>query len=488
MNPHSHHPSREGCAPLHDTLLSLAWAALLSFLLIACLPSPASAQDAANRPNILLIVTDDQGYGDASCNGPTDLQTPSIDAIAKNGARLARFRVNPLCAPTRSSILTGLYSLENGMWRGPGADSKGEEPADGWPADARRIPESIRLLPQYLKDAGYATGIFGKWHLGEDPANVPNARGFDEFLGFLAGAHPYWIRRNHRLMKDGEPFTGTGHTTDLFADAAVDFIRRHAGHPFFCYVPFNAVHGPLRSDDHPEDSSKPEWLAKYESLGVLHPRRDYNGVMSHADERIGSLLATLRELDLEARTLVICVGDNGALTDKYPGNNGPFRAGKGTTYEGGIRVPAVMQWPGVIPAGIVSSADAVHFDLFATILDAAGITPPDDNGGVKVSGVSLLPHLKSGGTSPLPERTLFWDLYGKQAALHGPWKIVAEMPNHHGKFDEALSAAETQQFELYNLADDPGESQDVAADHPDVYRHLKQQHLDWLRQFAKPVR
>jgi arylsulfatase A-like enzyme len=214
---------------------------------------------------------------------------------------------------------------------------------------------------------------------------------------------------------------------------------------------------------------------------VLQPRRDYNAVMSHADERIGSLLATLRELKLEQRTLVICLGDNGALTDKYPGSNAPFRAGKGTTYEGGLRVPAVIQWPGVIPVGITSNADAVHFDLFATILDAARIAPPTENGGIKVSGVSLLPHLKSGGTSPLPDRALFWDLYGKQAALHGAWKIVAEMPNHHGKFDGAIAAAEAQQFELYNLADDPGETRDLAAQHPDVYRDLKQRHIDWLR-------
>jgi arylsulfatase A-like enzyme len=459
----------------------------LWFACVAMLPAgiSATAAEESRPPNILLIVTDDQGIGDAGCYGSTDLETPSIDSIARNGARFDRFRVNPLCAPTRSSIMTGLYSLENGMWRGPGADSKGQEPPGGWPLGARRIREEILLLPQFLKQAGYATGMFGKWHLGEDAANIPNARGFDEFLGFLGGAHPYWIRRNSRLLHNGEPFRGGGHTTDIFADAAIGFIRKNAGRPFFCYLPFNAVHGPLRSDDRPEDSAKPEWLAKYEAKGVPQPRRDYCAVMSHADQRIGTVLETLRELELEQRTLVICLSDNGAITDKYPGKNGPFRGGKGTTWEGGIRVPLVMQWPGVIPAGTVSQADAVHFDLFATILEAARIDVPQENGGTAVSGVSLLPHLRSGGQQPLPSRRLYWDLYGKQAAIDGEWKIVAELPNHHGKFDQALDDARRGTFALYNLRSDPAETRDVSEEHPDIAARLKRQHLDWLQRSTR---
>jgi arylsulfatase A-like enzyme len=455
-------------------------------LLAIALFSTAIARAAdVPRPNIVLVVADDMGYGDSTAYWKSDLQTPVMDEIARRGVRFTQFRVNPLCAPTRASIMTGLYSLECGMWRGPGEDSRRPEPELGWPDDARRIKDDIVLLPQLLKSAGYATGIFGKWHLGYDARNLPNARGFDEFVGFLGGAHPYQPRRNSRLLHNGEPLGMAGHTTDLFADRAIEFIRRHRDRPFFCYVPFNAVHGPLRNAERDADSARPDWLAFYEQRGVPQPRRDYCAVLSHADARVSDVLKTLRELELESRTLVIYVSDNGGILHTYPSNNGPLRGGKGSTYEGGIRVPAVMQWPGVIPAGTVSTASAVHFDLFSTILDAAGLAAPEANGGYAVSGVSLLPHLRSGGTMPLPDRYLFWDLYGDVAALHGPWKLVGAIDNHRGRFDRAVRDAEAATFELYNLDDDLGEQTNLVDKHPEVYRNLKTRHLEWLRQFAE---
>jgi arylsulfatase A-like enzyme len=434
----------------------------------------------ADRPNIVLIVSDDQGYGDATCYWKTDLKTPVMDAIAQRGVRFVQFRVNPLCAPTRASVMTGLYSLEAGMWRGPGEFERGTKPKEGWPSDARRIRDGVLLLPQYLKRAGYATGIFGKWHLGYDPENVPNARGFDEFVGFLGGAHPYWPRPGSRLQRNGQPLQTHKHTTDLFADEAIRFIQRNRDTPFFCYLPFNAVHGPLRNAERPSDSAKPEWLAKYEGDGVEQPRRDYCAVMSHADARVGDIIAALREYGLEKRTLVIYFSDNGGLLDKYPSNNGPFRGGKGQTYEGGIRVPAVMQWSGVIPARTISDTDAVHFDIFATILDAAGVVLPKANGGHIVSGRSLLAHLRSGAETALPDRYLFWDLYGKQATLHGAWKLVGELPNHRGDFRRAVEDAAKADFKLYNLELDRSEKHDLAAEHPDVYTELKRRHVEWL--------
>lgn len=440
---------------------------------------------AAPRPNIVLIVTDDMGYGDCSSNWKTDLQTPFMDEIGRNGVRFTQFRVNPLCAPTRSSIMTGLYSLEAGMWRGPGETARGQEPPGGWPASERRIPHGIVMLPELLRQAGYATGMFGKWHLGYDDKNVPNARGFDQFVGFLGGAHPYWLRANSRIEENGKPLKIEGHTTDLFADRAIAFIRANRDKTFFCYLPFNAVHGPMRSADRPSDSAKPEWLEYYEKRGVAQPRRDYNGVMTHADHRIGDVLKTLRELGLEKNTLVICVSDNGGILHSYPSNNGPLRGGKGDAYEGGIRVPAVMQWPGVIPAGTVSKADAAHFDLFATILEAARVPVPATNGRYAVHGVSLLPHLRSKAAAPLPDRYLFWDLYGQCGVLHGKWKLVGEIGNHHGRFAQAARDAEKTKFELYNLDEDIGEKSDLATKFPDVYADLKKRHLDWLRQFAQ---
>jgi arylsulfatase A-like enzyme len=322
--------------------------------------------------------------------------------------------------------------------------------------------------------------------LGYDPENIPNARGFDEFTGFLGGAHPYAVRAGGQIQKNGKPLATGKHTTDLFADEAIAFIRANKDRRFFCYVPFNAVHGPLRSEDRPRDSGKPDWLAKYESLGVAQPRRDYCAVMSHADARVGDMLATLRELDLEKQTLVIYFSDNGGILEKYPSNNGPFRGGKGQTYEGGIRVPAVMQWPGVIPAGTVSNADAVHFDVFATILDAAGIDVPKANGGFPVGGHSLLPHLRSAGAMPLSERYLFWDLYGSEAALKGDWKLVGNLPNHRGDFGRAARDAAEAEFELYNLKTDPGEQKNLAKEQPEIYHDLKRRHVEWLNQAGLP--
>lgn len=471
----------------HHGFPGLVGTVLLAFsaLSLVAAEKSAGAVDAASRPNIVLIVTDDMGYGDCSSYWDTDLQTPFMDEIGRNGVRFTQFRVHPLCAPTRSSIMTGLHSVEAGMWRGPGESARGKEPPGGWAADERRIADDIVMLPQLLKKAGYATGMFGKWHLGYDAKNVPNARGFDQFVGFLSGAHPYWLRANSRIEENGRPLKVEGHTTDLFADRAIAFIRANRERRFFCYLPFNAVHGPLRNADRPADSAKPEWLEYYEKRGVAQPRRDYNAVMTHADHRIGDVLKTLRELGLEKNTLVVCLSDNGGILHSFPSNNGPLRGGKGDTYEGGIRVPAVMQWPAQIPGGTVSRADAVHFDLFSTLLDAAGIAAPVKNGRHPVHGVSLLPHARSKAGTPLPDRYLFWDLYGQCGALHGKWKLVGEIGNHHGRFAQAVRDAEKTRFELYNLDEDIGEKNNLAGTFPEIYSDLKQRHLDWLRQFAR---
>jgi arylsulfatase A-like enzyme len=459
----------------------------VSFLIVAAFGWPrgaAGAEPASRRPNIVLIVSDDHGYGDCTAYSDTDLQTPTIDGIARDGVRFTQFRVNPLCAPTRASLMTGLHSLEAGMWRGPGAGDRAE-PAGGWPANARRLRDNLVILPQLLKGAGYATGMFGKWHLGEDPANVPNARGFDEFVGFLGGAHPYKLGRNARILHNGKPLDAAGkHTTDLFADHAIAFIHANKDRPLFCYLPFNAVHGPLRSADRDADSGKPEWLSYYEKRGVPQPRRDYCAVMTHADGRIGDVLKALRELDLESSTLVIFTSDNGGILHDYPSNNGPLRGGKGQVYEGGIRVPAAMKWPGVIPPGTVSSAGAAAFDIFSTVLAAADVPVPAKNGDYAVRGVSLLPHVRSGGRDPLPDRYLFWDLYGQCGAARGPWKLVGEISNHHGHFGPAADEAEKARFALYNLEQDLGEKDDVSAQFPEIYQDLKDRHVRWLRSFA----
>lgn len=432
------------------------------------------------KPNIVLILTDDQGYGDASSYWPdTDLKTPVMDRVAANGIRFTQFRVNPLCAPTRSSIMTGTHSIYNGMWRGP-SGPKQDPDGNVIKPDTRVVHDDVRMLPEFLKQAGYATGIFGKWHLGYDEDNVPNTRGFDEFVGFPGGAHPYWWSKNSKIEHNGKPLKTDKHFTDLFADEAIRFIETKKDQPFFCYLAFNAVHGPLRTENKPVDSARPDWLKHYEEAGVAQPRRDYNAVMSHADARVGDVLKTLETLGLTGNTLVIYLSDNGGITHTYPSNNGPLRGGKGEAFEGGIRVPAVMQWPGTIPKGSVSNADGVHFDLFATILEAAGVHVPRKNGALTMDGISLLQHLTSGGETPLPDRVLFWDLWGKQAVIDGPWKIVGDSGNHNGNFNKAVTAAKATDFMLVNLRVDLGETKDLKDNHPAIYQNLKEQLINWL--------
>lgn len=439
------------------------------------------------KTNILLILTDDQGYGDATCYWPSnDLKTPVMDRIAGNGIRFTQFRVTPLCAPTRSSIMTGTDSIYNGMWRGPSGAKTDPSTGKVLKPDTRVVRDDVLMLPQYLKKAGYATGIFGKWHLGYDEDNVPNARGFDQFVGFLSGAHPYTWNKNSKILRNSEPLKTDKHYTDLFADEAIAFIKKHKDQPFFCYLPFNAVHGPLRGKGKDADSARPDWLEIYAESVDDPARRDYNAVMSHADDRVGDVLTTLEDLNLTENTLVIYLSDNGGITHTYPSNNGPLRGGKGEAWEGGIRVPAVMQWPGHIAPGSVSRANAAQFDLFSTILSVAGVQVPENNGPLPVPGINLVDHITSGGKSALPDRYLFWDLYGACAAMHGPWKIVAHLDNHNGNFDKGAATAATATFELFNIEKDIGETTNLASQHPGIYQDLKTRFVSWLGGAADP--
>jgi arylsulfatase A-like enzyme len=435
---------------------------------------------AAERlPNILLIVADDLGYGDLGCYGGKHAQTPAIDGLAASGLRFTQFRVNPLCAPTRAALLSGQYSLETGVWRAPNQVATSNE-------RRRELHHDVTLLPQRLKQAGYATGMFGKWHLGYDAPNTPNDRGFDEFVGFLAGAHPYVARNDSRLVRNGQPFDDNRHLTDLFTDEAIAFIEANRQRHWFCYLPYNAVHGPLWDPQRQRASGKADWLAKGQQRGLDFPLRDYVSVLEHLDDSIGRVLRALNERGLDRQTLVLFVSDNGALEEKYPGDNGPLRGEKGMVYEGGIRVPAIIRWPGDIPGGTVSDAPAMAFDLFATCFEVAGMAVPQRNGQHSVHGVSLLAHARSAGKQPLPDRYLFWDLWGKLAAWHDGWKLVGQIDNHRGRFAEAIGQIEQAQFELYYLPDDLAEQRDLAASKPAEYADLKKRLLEWFRTSTGP--
>ena len=441
----------------------------------------------AAAPNILFIVSDDHGWGDLPSNwDDTEVRLPTLDALARSGVRFPNYHTVPLCGPSRACMFTGQYSTENGMWRGPGSQPLG---SPGY----RGIKRDVKMLSEYLSEAGYATGAFGKWHLGSLEGEVPNDRGFDEFRGFLGGAHPYWISGSRsKIMhnREHDPLA-KGHATELFTQWAEDFIRKNAGKesPFFCYLAYNAVHGPLRVEKSKPASAPEAWVKKALDRGVSFLRSDYVAILEHMDHNIGQLVSVLDELGVAENTLIVFVSDNGGCTmeegaagGRFPGNNGPLRGGKATTYQGGLNVPFLVNWKGKIPqSGLVSDSHVMHCDIFSSLLDAAGLTVPESNGKNPVRGISLLPHMLSDGKTSVPERTMIFELWGNIGVRRGDYKLWASVGRDYSPDWDALAAEISQKdLELFDLQRDVAETKDLRTEHPEMYASLKAELLDHL--------
>ena len=441
----------------------------------------------AAAPNILFIVSDDHGWGDLPSNwDDTEVHLPTLDALARSGVRFPNYHTVPLCGPSRACMFTGQYSTENGMWRGPGSQPLG---SPGY----RGIKRDVKMLSEYLSEAGYATGAFGKWHLGSLEGEVPNDRGFDEFHGFLGGAHPYWISGSRsKIMhnRDHDPLA-KGHATELFTQWAEDFIRENAGKesPFFCYLAYNAVHGPLRVEKSKPASAPEAWVKKALDRGVSFLRSDYVAILEHMDHNIGQLVSVLDELGVAENTLIVFVSDNGGCTmeegaagGRFPGNNGPLRGGKATTYQGGLNVPFFVNWKGKIPqSGLVSDSHVMHCDIFSSLLDAAGLTVPESNGKNPLRGTSLLPHILSDGKTSVPERTMIFELWGNIGVRRGDYKLWASVGRDYSPDWDALEAEISQKdLELFDLQRDVAETNDLRTEHPEMYASLKAELLDHL--------
>ena len=441
----------------------------------------------AAAPNILFIVSDDHGWGDLPSNwDDTEVRLPTLDALARTGVRFPNYHTVPLCGPSRACMFTGQYSTENGMWRGPGSQPLG---SPGY----RGIKRDVKMLSEYLSEAGYATGAFGKWHLGSLEGEVPNDRGFDEFHGFLGGAHPYWISGSRsKIMhnREHDPLA-KGHATELFTQWAEDFIRENAGKesPFFCYLAYNAVHGPLRVEKSKPASAPEAWVKKALDRGVSFLRSDYVAILEHMDHNIGQLVSVLDELGVAENTLIVFVSDNGGCTmeegaagGRFPGNNGPLRGGKATTYQGGLNVPFLVNWKGKIPqSGLVSDSHVMHCDIFSSLLDAAGLTVPESNGKNPVRGMSLLPHMLSDGKTSVPERTMIFELWGNIGVRRGDYKLWASVGRDYSPDWDALAAEISQKdLELFDLQRDVAETNDLRTEHPEMYASLKAELLDHL--------
>jgi len=442
---------------------------LLSFSFL-----PLACAFAAPRPNIVVIVADDLGYADVGFNGCTDIPTPNIDSLARNGVRFSNgYVTHPYCSPSRAGLLSGRYQQRFGHEANP----------TYLPEDTQvGLPVTETLLPKLLANAGYVTGAVGKWHLGAAPCFHPNARGFTDYYGFLGGGHQYlpetnaipanaplW-RTEYRapLLSNNEPKPFDGYMTDILSREAAAFVTRHKDNPFFLYLAYNAVHTPLQAPE--------KYLARFPT--ITDPRRRTYAAMTAAmDDGVGRVLAALRENGIDRNTQVWFFSDNGGPpTNVAPTCNAPLRGHKGSLYEGGIRVPFVLQWPAAVKPGRVIDAPVITLDIFATTLAAADAPPAP---GKTPDGLSLLP-LLTGDAAAFDNRVLHWRDGGgkanKWAVRQGSWKLV-----------RSGTPAQPGPLELYDLATDIGETHSVLADHADVVGRLQRLHDDWNAELIEPL-
>ena len=425
------------------------FALILAAACALALAAPALAQD--TPPSVVLIITDDLGYGDLSSYGSADLRTPSIDSLARDGIRLTDFYSNGvLCSPTRAGLLTGRYQQRYGV-----------ESALGSAPTSEGLIVAGSSLPQLLKNAGYTTGLMGKWHLGMIDGHSPGAHGFDTFFGFRGAYLDFYQHdrgpANPDLWMNDTRIERDGYLTDLITEETISFIEANADGPFFVDVSYNAPHWPYQPPDMPSVSRN--------NAGHLRPhsddtstRADYVAMVERVDDGVGEILATLDRLGLSDDTLVIFTNDNGG---EWLSRNEPLFHRKWTVWEGGIRVPTMVRWPGRVPAGRVSDQVGITMDLTATILDAAGVSGPDD-----AEGMDLMPIWT--GEAPEVARTLFWRTTAggrnQRAVRSGDWKLVVDS---NATF-------------VFNLRNDPGERNDMAKLRQDVAARLRPMLDDWV--------
>ena len=401
------------------------------------------------KPNILLIVADDLGYADVGYQGARDVRTPHIDSIARQGVRFTNAYVSsPVCSPTRAGLITGRYQQRfghefnvSGPWVG--------------------LPTGEITLAQVMRNAGYATATVGKWHLGEAEEFHPLERGFDEFFGFLGLSHPYLVRHQslNRILRGKRGTRETEYLTDAFGRESVAFVERNKDVPFFLFLSFSAVHTPMQAP--------PRYVNRFTEINDAR-RRTYAGMLSAMDDAIGRVLSSVRANGLDGRTLVFFISDNGGRTKANgAARNDPLRKGKGSLYEGGIRVPFALRWEGELPAGVTYENPVISLDLFASSTAAAKATLPRDR---PIDGVNLLPALR-GETTRAPHEALFWRQGNRYAVRHGRWKLVKQRG---------------EGVELYDLATDIGEAQDVAGENIEKVSELQKLYDGWNEKMIKP--
>jgi arylsulfatase A-like enzyme len=410
--------------------------------------APAAAQTPAAKPNVVLIVTDDVGYGDLGSYGAPDIKTPNIDSLARDGVKLTDFYAAPQCTPTRAALISGRYQQRFRLETALGGPKS--------PAGGTGLPATGYSLPQLLKNTGYATGLIGKWHLGYKPEFSPNAHGFDYFFGFKSGYIDYYQHTGgdgeSDLFENESPVRVDGYMTDLITERSIRFITDHAAAPFFLEVTYNAAHWPFQVPDHPSVAADHARFVQPEENDTA-TRKDYVAILERADQGIGRILQALKQRGLDRNTLVVYMQDNGG---EWVSRNAPLFNRKGTVWEGGIRVPAIFRWPGRLPAGKVSGQVGIVQDVTATILAAAGATVP---AAARPDGINLLPMLE--GRAPAVERTLFFRFGGgaarQLAVRQGSWKLLVDGAKRY----------------VFDLSKDVGERNDLTNQRQDIAQRLR---------------
>lgn len=438
----------------------------LSGLIAAmCLVWPPSGHAAeARRPNVIIIFADDQGSVDLHCMGTKDIRTPNLDALAKRGVLFTQFyAAAPVCSPSRAGLMTGRYPVRAGV--------PGNVPSHKGGAG---MPNQQVTIAEIMKDAGYATAHIGKWHLGYTPETMPNAQGFDYSFGHMGGCIDnyshffYWQGPNrHDLWRQGQEVYEDGrYFPALMVQEASAFIEKNRDKPFFIYYALNTPHYPYQGHA--------DWLEKYKDLG--HPRNLYNAFVSTQDHYIGELLAKVDELGLRDDTIVIFQSDHGHSTEERAhhggGSAGPYRGAKFSLFEGGIRVPAIISWPGKLPQGKVTDKVAHSCDWLATIAALCDVKLGERD----IDGVSLAGMIQSDEPSPHEGRALHWTIGNSWAVRQGDWKLIG---NPRDTSNKAPLGKDDKLF-LVNLAADVSEMRNLAQAHPDWVTRLEKLHEAWF--------
>ena len=446
----SHLPSDVLTGPFRSTIqMTRSLLLLLAALLVPVRPSLS-----AERPNVVVILADDLGYADVGFHGCEDVQTPHLDRLAASGVRFASgYSTHPYCSPMRAGIMTGRYQHRFGYERNIAYDPQNNHMG---------LPEEERTIAARMKEAGYATGLFGKWHLGASRPFFPNRRGFDHFFGFLGGGHQYFDVDLTRPLGEGyysalqrneTPQDLTQYLTTALSSAAARFIDSHAGEPFFLFVSYNAPHTPLQAPE--------ERIRRFASIPDKR-RRTYAAMVSVLDDGVGMILEKLDELALRKDTLVFFLSDNGGPEQANASRNDPLRGQKGDVFEGGIRVPFLASWPGTLPAAATYRSPVNSVDASCTALAVAGV----DLDAMAHDGVNLVPYL-TGENATEPHEALFWRMENGEswAVRSGSLKL--------------LKTADADVAQLYDLAVDVGETKNLADSRREDAARLKTLYDQW---------